>query len=192
MVFRETHKVNGQLLRDRILSDKNNLPAGGRLSSTYYSQLLMEWAGDQQSFANLKPDIQGESISDSLVQALECCSKTNPAARTTEPLEAILRHASAMNQTEIFGMVKALISNQQLGQPCKDSLILETMNYLIRVELTEKWPALMQVLVFCLCRFIGCPVGVMYAVKNVSRGRYVFYASCGFDALVLQILFQTF
>ena len=90
------------------------------------------------------PQSPSESISDSLVQALECCAKTNPALRTTEPLEALLRHAGPMNQTEIFGMVKAVISNQQLGQPSKDAVILSVMNYLIRVSLADAWPNLMQ------------------------------------------------
>jgi len=100
----------------------------------------------QSSFAALKPKDPNESISDSLIQALECCAKTNPATRTTEPLEALLRHAGPMNQTEVYGMVKACISNQQLGMPAKDAIILEVMNYMIRVGLAESWPPLMQAL----------------------------------------------
>ena len=146
IVFRETHRVQGMLLRDRILWDKKQLPDGKRLGTTYFSALLMEWAGGQQSFADLKPKDTNEMISDSLVQALECCQLPNPASRTTEPLEALLRHAGPMNQTEIFGMVKSCIANQMLGQPMKDVVILEVMNYLIRVQLQDSWPNLMQAL----------------------------------------------
>ena len=101
----------------------------GDFGATYFSALLMEWAGGQASFADLKPKDPNESINDSLVQALECCQLPNPASRTTEPLEALLRHAGPMNQTEIFSMVKAVIANQMLGQPMKDVVILEIMNY---------------------------------------------------------------
>ena len=146
IVFRETHRVKGMLLRDRIQWDKKQLPDGKRLGTTYYSALLMEWAGGQASFADLKPKDPSETISDSLVQALECCQLPNPASRTTEPLEALLRHAGPMNQTEIFGMVKSCIANQMLGQPMKDVVILEVMNYLVQVQLQDSWPNLMQAL----------------------------------------------
>ena len=111
IVYRETHKVNGMLLRDRIVWDKKQLPDGKRLGSSYFAALLMEWAGGQASFASLKPKDPNESISDSPVQARECCGKANPAVRTTEPLEALLRHAGPMNQTEVYGMVKATSSS---------------------------------------------------------------------------------
>lgn len=104
----------------------------------------MEWAGGQAAFASLKPSKQGEPISDSLVQALECCSKTNPATRTSEPLESLLRHSGPMNQTEAYGMVKAIISNSQLGQPMKDAIVLEVMQFFIRHRLEDAWPDLMQ------------------------------------------------
>ena len=52
-----------------------------------------------------------------------------------------------MNQTEIFGMVKAVIANQMLGQPMEDVAILEIMNYLNKVQLQDSWPNLMQALV---------------------------------------------
>jgi len=146
IVFRETHRVQGMLLRDRIVHDKKQLPDGKRLGTTYFAALLAEWAGGQASFADLKPKDPSETISDSLVQALECCQLPNPASRTTEPLEALLRHAGPMNQTEIFGMVKSCIANQMLGQPMKDVVILEVMNYLVRVQLQDSWPNLMQAL----------------------------------------------
>ena len=146
IVYRETHRVKGMLLRDRILNDKKQLEDGKRLGATYYSALLMEWAGGQANFADLKPKDTNEGISDSLVQALECCQLPNPAQRTTEPLEALLRHAGPMNQTEIYGMVKAVIANQMLGQPMKDVVILEVMNYLSKVQLQDSWPNLMQAL----------------------------------------------
>ena len=146
IVYRETHKVKGLLLRDRILNDKKQLEDGKRLGATYFSALLMEWAGGQATFTDLKPKDSSEGISDSLVQALECCVLPNPAQRTTEPLEALLRHAGPMNQTEIYGMVKAVIANQMLGQPMKDVVILEVMNYLSKVQLQDSWPNLMQAL----------------------------------------------
>ena len=146
IVHRETHKVKGLLLRDRILNDKKQLEDGKRLGATYFSALLMEWAGGQATFTDLKPKDSSEGISDSLVQALECCVLPNPAQRTTEPLEALLRHAGPMNQTEIYGMVKAVIANQMLGQPMKDVVILEVMNYLSKVQLQDSWPNLMQAL----------------------------------------------
>ena len=146
IVYRETHKVKGLLLRDRILNDKKQLEDGKRLGATYFSALLMEWAGGQATFTDLKPKNSSEGISDSLVQALECCVLPNPAQRTTEPLEALLRHAGPMNQTEIYGMVKAVIANQMLGQPMKDVVILEVMNYLSKVQLQDSWPNLMQAL----------------------------------------------
>jgi hypothetical protein len=145
LVYRETHKVDGLVLRERILADKRALPEGQRLGATYYAQLAMEWAGGQASFAKLKPAIAGEAISDGLIQALECCAKTNPASRSTEPLESILRHQGPMNQTEVYGMVKAIISNSQMGQIAKDAIILEVMHYLIRTDLAEAWPPMMQV-----------------------------------------------
>ena len=108
--------------------DKKQLEDGKRLGATYFSALLMEWAGGQPSFADLKPKDPTEGINDSLVQAPECCQLHNPASRTIEPLEALLRHAGPMNQTEIFGMAKAVIANHMLGQPMKDVVILEIMN----------------------------------------------------------------
>ena len=145
LVFRETHKVNGLLLRDRIIQDRRELSDGQRLGSTYFAQLAMEWSGGQASFASLKPAKVGESINDGLVQALDCCAVPNPAARTTEPLECILRHQGKMNQTEVYGMVKTTIANTTLGQPARDTVILEIMHYLFRTELAESWPGMMLV-----------------------------------------------
>ena len=51
-----------------------------------------------------------------------------------------------MNQTEIFGMVKAVIANRMLGQQMKDVVILEIMSYLNKVQLQDNWPNLMQAL----------------------------------------------
>jgi len=45
LVYKEAHKVDGMLLRDRIMHDKRKLPEGKRLGSSYFAQLLMEWAG---------------------------------------------------------------------------------------------------------------------------------------------------
>ena len=42
IVCRETHKVKGMLLRDRIIYDKKQLADGKRLGATYFSALLME------------------------------------------------------------------------------------------------------------------------------------------------------
>ena len=98
LVYRETHKVNGLVLRDRLLQDRRDFAPGQRLLSTYYANVLMEWTGGQDHMVNLTPAVKGESISDSLIQALECCAKPNPATRSCEPLEALLRHSSGITR----------------------------------------------------------------------------------------------
>ena len=145
IVHRETHTVNGELLRDRLARDKREIHDGGRLGACYYRDLLMEWSSGQIGWAELRPELHHEAVSDSLIKALELCSDSNPNVRTIEPLTAMLRNAAAFNQTEVYGAVKAIAANSVLGHQKKDAVIQNMMEYLVRVGQHDKWPQLMRV-----------------------------------------------
>ena len=145
LVHRETHTVNGELLRDRLLRDKRNMDPAARFGACYYRDLLMEWQAGSAGWSVVKPSVAGESISDSLIHALELCSHANPNRRSSEPLEAFLRNTGPLNETELIGTVKAVCANSDLGAIKKDSVVIEVMQYLVRAGQTERWPKLMKV-----------------------------------------------
>jgi hypothetical protein len=146
IVHRETHTVNGELLRDRLARDKRELPPGGRLGACYYRDLLMEWSSGQAGWADLRPSKQGEVISDQLVHALDLCNHSNPNTRTIEPLTAFLRNTKTLNQTEVYGAVKAIAANSLVGQQKKDTVVQEIMEYLVKHNQDKVWPELMKAL----------------------------------------------
>ena len=78
---------------------------------------------------------QDEAISDALVHGLECASRVNHATRTIEPLIAYLQHAPAMNQTEAYGSLRAILNNQASAKDTRDSVVLEWMRHVVRHKL---------------------------------------------------------
>eukprot|EP00969_Alexandrium_andersonii_P044869 1969718-Alexandrium_andersonii.AAC.1 len=106
---------------------------------------MVEFSGGLAGFKDLRPATKDEPVRDVLVEALDIAARTNPALRTTEALESLLRNCSAMNQTEVYGCLKALLANQELGTPSKDLVLMEFMRYLVRVNQTQCWPEMSQV-----------------------------------------------
>jgi hypothetical protein len=144
IVHRETHTVNGELLRDRIARDRRELPPGGRLGACYYRDLLMEWSAGQAGWQDLRPSVKGESVKDELILNLDLCCHSNPNVRTIEPLCAYLRNCEALNQTEVYGAIKAIAANSVLGHQKRDIVVQEIMEYLVKHQQHDKWPQLMQ------------------------------------------------
>ena len=106
----------------------------------------MELSSGQIGWAEVRPATHGEAVSDVLlIKALDLCSDSNPNVRTIEPLTALLRNASAFNQTEVYGAVKAIAANSVLRHQKKDTVIQNMMEYQVRVGQHDKWPELMKV-----------------------------------------------
>ena len=78
---------------------------------------------------------QDESISDTLVHGLECAARCNHATRTIEPLLAYMQHSAAMNQTEAYGSLRAIVNNQASSKETRDSVLLEWMRHVVRHKL---------------------------------------------------------
>ena len=54
----ETVKVSGQVLRDRIRTDRHALPTGARLGSTYWRDLVQEWSSINAGIGSLRPTVK--------------------------------------------------------------------------------------------------------------------------------------
>jgi hypothetical protein len=79
--------------------------------------------------------VQGELINDSLVEGLEIAAKANPQARTAEPLMSFFQHGNAMNETECYGSLKAVLHNGYLAVATRDQVLLEWMRHVVRHKL---------------------------------------------------------
>jgi hypothetical protein len=73
-----------------------------------------------------------ESISDALVAGLEIAARTNHATRTVEPLIACLQHGPGMNETEVYGCLRAILHNNSCGVALRDTILLEFMRHVVR------------------------------------------------------------
>jgi hypothetical protein len=80
-----------------------------------------------------------------LLQALEIACKAKPAMRTSEPINAWLMNAGTVNETEAIGCIKAIVGNRQCGTQQRDSMLLEYMRMLLRLELHTSHPAVVLV-----------------------------------------------
>jgi hypothetical protein len=79
--------------------------------------------------------VQGELISDSLISGLEIAARANPGTRTAEPLLSFFQHGRAMNETECYGSLKAVLHNGQLSVATRDQVLLEWMRHVVRHKL---------------------------------------------------------
>jgi hypothetical protein len=89
---------------------------------------------------------QDEAISDALVGGLEMASRVNHATRTSEPLVAHLQHSAAMNETEVYGSLKAIVNNAACAATTKDMLLLEWMRHITRHQLEKIYTDMVEAL----------------------------------------------
>ena len=78
---------------------------------------------------------QDETINDALVNALEISARPNPSTRTAEPLISFFQHSGAMNETELYGSLKAVLHNTSSGLAVRDSVLLEYIRHVVRFSL---------------------------------------------------------
>ena len=137
-LWRETKRVNGELLRDRLLREKR-ARTGQRISHVIIQAIHDEYTTGDTGLWSLHPPTAGEKIADALVAGLQQASLSNPAKRATDMLESYIRNCPIMNQTEVYGMCKAIVANNVLGQPKKDAVLLEIMHYFNRTRQLDLW-----------------------------------------------------
>lgn len=132
----ETTRVEGRTVRERIADDMKSSKGAAqkkRLGATYWRELVGIYGDKSSSSKEMKdPSLP---VRDALVQGLETATCPNPAKRSIEPLISFMQHCGVLNQKETVGLFKALSSaGSQVGRGNSDTLIIEAMNYVIRMK----------------------------------------------------------
>ena len=136
-------KVDGVTLHDTMveykrLSKMTGSNKGGRFSAKYMAS-LREKFGVKSLLEELVVADASESTQKELVNALDFSTKKNLAQRTRQPLQTFFEHCVSLNQKEVIGIVRHMMSLRIGGNKKTRDLVLSCMKMVQRLVLAEKF-----------------------------------------------------
>lgn len=97
---------SGFIVAARVKHDMKRLPSGGRLGSTYWRQIRLEYGFDKVRVEVSTKD-PNMAVGDDLLMALKVLLDRSSATRCIAPLTNLLTYRSSLNQRELVGIVSA-------------------------------------------------------------------------------------
>jgi hypothetical protein len=135
-----TMQVDDKTLREHIHAARVNMRSGQRLGPSFWRDLAIKFIALTDPVASLEPSNHDLPISERLCAAVDALHHRNPAARSTEPMVAWLRHVQEVNELEFLGVLNACIAPLQVQKSKVDVLIVEIMKLMTRLDLHLRWP----------------------------------------------------
>lgn len=129
--------IDGHTLYDRIKADKKAAKEGGRRLGASYWQMLKEKYGGACAAEMLKVRDLSMKTSDALHEALKAAGHANVTKRSKSQLMSYLMSTRSLNQRELVGLLRVLLTIRPSSSPAAASLVLEAMRCIHRLKLHE-------------------------------------------------------
>ena len=135
-------KVEGKTLRERIIDDKRRCKRDGtRLSSSYWRDLHVQYAGDESPLKQIKVEDPNEPVRPSLIKALKAAETLNCTKRSKAELVNWFKTEEACNQKELVGLVRTCLQQRPSVSLSHCSVILGFAAYVEKWGLKTKHPS---------------------------------------------------
>lgn len=140
------HLVGGKSLAQRIGDDKRDAKATNkRLGSSYWQELREMYSSSTTLASALQVRDHKQGVSDTLVDAIKFSNCANLTKRTKAPLLTYLSTCKAMNQRELCGLLRHLVTIRPSASTAATDLILQAMRCLKRLQVDTKEKATVDV-----------------------------------------------
>ena len=95
-------QIEGLTLRKRLMQDFTEIQGTSkRLGTKYQSDRLKEYSTPGDVLESMRPSIEGEKVSECLIEALDKLCESNLCSRTSEPLLNLLAQGPDFNETVV-------------------------------------------------------------------------------------------
>lgn len=167
-------KVDGKTLREKIIDDKRQCKQdNSRLSSGYWRDLKLAYAGDQCPMKKLTVKNPNEPVRPSLIEALKVAQTLNCTTRSKSALVNWFKSEGECNQKELCGVVRLCLQQRPSVSLSHCSVILGFATYIQKYDLKKKFPGEVE----CMRTFIDEALCFMYAsMKKEKIGIFKFWS----------------
>ena len=143
----EATQVAGLTLRQRVSKDLAALLATsektgkrGRLSASYWRQILADYSSHESLVTSLHAkDPNSPKPCEEFRRCMSVAFRKNPSSRSSDPLFQYLANCASLSQLELVGLIKATFDKSFIGRHAQDSIYLEVLRCLVRLDLMNAY-----------------------------------------------------
>lgn len=132
--------VDGRTLRETLAEAHRELPTRGRLGANFLATLGRKFSECESCIEALKPSVENLPVCTELVEVLSVMASDRGSAKSLKVLQSHLERCTEMNERNLIGMVKAVMSPRQASRQGHGNMALSVMMYMEKCPLSARAP----------------------------------------------------
>ena len=131
----------GESIRDKVKEEiRGKKDKKGRCSTKFWSKIFEEFRMAESLGGLLDEPTEEEDIDEDLLEAVSILHHENPTQRRPGPLEDFLSCCRRLNQSEIFGLLQAIMESPTLVRGNAMRVQVAALKYLCREQSHKEFP----------------------------------------------------